>query len=197
MNPYDILGVAKHSGRSEIRRAYQRAARKAHPDREGGDHATMAIINSAYALLSDPVRRERFDQTGESDMPPPREMKAREMLLQAMSAFLDSGRDNVDPIKLIRSSVANHKREVEGMLDKSRRALVRTETQQKKIKDKGLFEGLFEQRFQNIRKDIAMHEEQLAVIEVAFGLLDDVAWLGEETQPNRAVFGGGWFTTTA
>lgn len=60
---YEVLDVKPQSDPAEIKRAYRRKARKAHPD-IGGDEREMAEINRAYDCLSDPARRLVVEQTG-------------------------------------------------------------------------------------------------------------------------------------
>ncbi len=59
---YERLGVSPTASAAEIRAAYRRLARQHHPDARGGQHSTeMAAINEAWRVLSDPVRRVRYD----------------------------------------------------------------------------------------------------------------------------------------
>jgi hypothetical protein len=71
MTHYDVLGVAPSAPVAEVRRAYVALARQHHPDRLGGDAATMRAINEAWTVLSDPGRRARYDQSmGTGPVPP-------------------------------------------------------------------------------------------------------------------------------
>jgi len=71
MDPYEVLGVGHRSAPTEIRRAYLALARQHHPDAQAGagaadrarSEARMREINDAWALLSDPDRRRRYDLT--------------------------------------------------------------------------------------------------------------------------------------
>lgn len=61
---YEILNVHKEAGQDEIRGAYRKLALQYHPDRNRDDPAAtarMKEINEAYAVLSDPGKRERYD----------------------------------------------------------------------------------------------------------------------------------------
>lgn len=61
---YDILGIAKTASADEIKKAYRKAAIKEHPDK-GGDPEKFKEIAQAYEILSDPEKREIYDQYGE------------------------------------------------------------------------------------------------------------------------------------
>lgn len=57
---YQTLGVAKNANDEEIKRAYRKLAMKHHPDR-GGDQGEFQKIQEAYAVLSDPLKRQAYD----------------------------------------------------------------------------------------------------------------------------------------
>lgn len=72
-DPYEVLGLSRAASPDEIKSAYRRLARKHHPDVNQEDpHAeeTFKEIGQAYAVLSDPDRRARFDQFGTLDEQP-------------------------------------------------------------------------------------------------------------------------------
>lgn len=65
---YAVLGVSRSAAGKEIKQAYRRLARKYHPDVNPGDkvaEAKFKEINEAYEVLSDPVKREKYDRFGE------------------------------------------------------------------------------------------------------------------------------------
>ncbi|TDD45082.1 J domain-containing protein [Nonomuraea terrae] len=66
-DPYEVLGVSRHAGRDEIQRAYRRLARAYHPDVNKSPEAeeTFKNVAEAYAILSDPERRRRYDAFSE------------------------------------------------------------------------------------------------------------------------------------
>jgi len=62
---YDNLKVSRHAPQEVIRAAYKALSQKYHPDKNQGDERAariMAIVNTAYNILSDPVRRKEHDE---------------------------------------------------------------------------------------------------------------------------------------
>lgn len=63
---YAILGVDPKSSADDIKRAYRRLALATHPDRHPDDPVAeerFRHISAAYAVLSDPAKRARYDTT--------------------------------------------------------------------------------------------------------------------------------------
>ncbi len=64
---YATLGVRRDASSDEIRKAYRRLARKHHPDLNPGDKAAeerFRKVQEAYDVLSDPKKRQTYDQFG-------------------------------------------------------------------------------------------------------------------------------------
>jgi len=62
---YDNLKVARGAPQEVVRAAYKALSQKYHPDKNQGDEKAariMAIVNTAYNILSDPVRRKEHDE---------------------------------------------------------------------------------------------------------------------------------------
>jgi len=72
---YKVLGVSRDAKDDEIRKTYRKLARKHHPDLNPGDKAAeerFKKVQEAYDILSDPKKRQVYDQYGfYSDNIPP------------------------------------------------------------------------------------------------------------------------------
>ncbi|KAK5657730.1 hypothetical protein OQA88_2803 [Cercophora sp. LCS_1] len=71
-DPYGTLGVSKSASASDIKKAYYGLAKKFHPDTNKDPTAKdkFAEIQTAYEILSDPKKREQFDQFGAAGFDP-------------------------------------------------------------------------------------------------------------------------------
>lgn len=63
---YDVLGLDRNATGDDIKKAYRKLAMKHHPDK-GGDPEQFKKIQGAYDVLSDPEKRQNFDQFGTPD----------------------------------------------------------------------------------------------------------------------------------
>ena len=61
---YNILGVEKGASKEEIKKAFYKLAHKYHPDKKEGNEAKFKQVNEAYQVLSDDVKRSKYDQYG-------------------------------------------------------------------------------------------------------------------------------------
>ena len=68
---YEVLGVAKTATTDEIKKAYRKKAIQYHPDKNPGDKEAEEKFKEAaeaYEVLSDPQKRQRYDQFGFAGM---------------------------------------------------------------------------------------------------------------------------------
>ena len=66
---YEVLGVEKNASAEEIKKAYRKKAIQYHPDKNPGDKEAEEKFKEAaeaYDVLSDPQKRQRYDQFGHS-----------------------------------------------------------------------------------------------------------------------------------
>lgn len=79
---YDTLGVHEDASDDEIKRAYRKAAMRAHPDRnqgrEAAAHDAFQEIKQAYTILSDSQQRRVYDAVFAQEMEKLREQEAQQ-----------------------------------------------------------------------------------------------------------------------
>ena len=64
---YEVLGIDKSADEASIKKAYRSLAKKYHPDMNQGDaeaEKKFKEVNEAYAILSDPQKKQQYDQFG-------------------------------------------------------------------------------------------------------------------------------------
>lgn len=67
---YEVLGLQKGASDDEIKKAFRKMAIKYHPDKNKGDKEAeekFKEINEAYQVLSDPEKKNMYDQYGTAD----------------------------------------------------------------------------------------------------------------------------------
>ncbi len=70
---YEVLGLSKNASENDIKKAYRTLAKENHPDLNPGDaerEAKFKEIGEAYAVLSDPDKKSKYDQFGHAAFDP-------------------------------------------------------------------------------------------------------------------------------
>lgn len=68
---YEVLGVGRNADKSEIKKAYRKAATKHHPDKNPGDHEAEEKFKEAaeaYEVLHDDEKRNLYNQFGHAGL---------------------------------------------------------------------------------------------------------------------------------
>ncbi|HWT57837.1 MAG TPA: J domain-containing protein [Rhizobium sp.] len=111
-DPYDILGVERNADEAQLKAAYRKHAKVAHPD-SGGDSQAFDKLQKAYALLLDPVRRKVYDDTGyDVEFADAAELQALVMIEKLVTdAVLDERLPgSFDPVAVMQESLSEELR---------------------------------------------------------------------------------------
>lgn len=68
---YEVLGVDRNASDADLKKAYRKLAKQYHPDMNPDDkeaEAKFKEVNEAYGVLSDPQKRQQYDQFGHAGM---------------------------------------------------------------------------------------------------------------------------------
>ena len=132
---YDTLGVRKGATTDEIRKAYRRRAKQAHPDRQGGDHTAMVAINRAYETLTDPEKRARYDRTGDDGPPPPSlDMRAMQLLSEMLVHHLQRLPEDADLLTSLRENIETNIRDLPNDIAQCEKVIASLEKRRKRFK---------------------------------------------------------------
>ena len=202
MDYYETLGVERTASPEEIKKAYKRMVKKHHPDRAANDeervarNKSMVLINRAYEALSDPKKREHYDRTGGDAPKDSIEQQALQVIFQILSAMLNQAPETANFITGMRKQLHHNKRSIGEGKANLERQIRKTEKQRKCIKRKkkinaigkveegpNLLDQIFEQRIQQMQKQIADIPEAIKIADKALEILKDYEDATSEAGP--------------
>jgi curved DNA-binding protein CbpA len=177
---YETLGVPRDATAAQVRNAYRRLASELHPDR-GGDADAFRAVQEAYDVLSDPRKRRRYDETGETSA----DRLAEESLTFAVAAFDNAlaqacreGRAAYsDVVASAKNSLLSQSLEAKralGEAEKARRQLV--EAISRLADGHGAFLGHAKSALDRLDADVLAIKAKIACLEAAAKHFDGVSY---------------------
>jgi curved DNA-binding protein CbpA len=187
---YQILGIRRAAAQDEIQRAYRRKAKTLHPD-GGGSVKAFGELSTAYTVLSDPNRRERYDQTGEID--PPRadtlDASAIEVIAQKLGLIIHAEQDvtALDIGALIEGAIREDMAQRRANIASHERAIERTTRLRARVKRKAngkdnMLAKVLDWHEASAKDQIKKNEAAVASLERALEILKDYSF-AEELAP--------------
>lgn len=195
MSLYDDLGVQPAADPDTIKRSYRKLSKEHHPD-AGGKEEDFLRICKAYEVLSDPERRKKYDETGDSSEPRDAvQDKAMQLLSRAFDHVITRGTGNaivVDELRYIdlpaemRRVLSDDVRLVTETIEagaKLRIVMVDMYARVEKAPEKDPFGEIVAQRIQVVDNQIKRAEFQKSALTRAMTMLEGYAY---RVDPRRA-----------
>jgi curved DNA-binding protein CbpA len=165
---YDVLGIDEKAASGEIKRAYRRKAKKAHPD-QGGTEEAFRELAQAYTTLINDDSRKFYDETGNIKDKPPENQEfniAVQTIVNMFNQFIETHKQEslqFDIIREIRLAInevsSKQKQEINNI-----RAQMRTLSE---IAERLSIENGGEDFLGNVlREQIRMREQQINHLEM-------------------------------
>lgn len=167
---YATLGVAQDASLDDIKRAYRRAARHAHPDR-GGSHERMQALNKAKDVLTDPERRARYD-AGEDDTRDTIDDRARALVLQLFAEAIDLNAR--DPFRGALDGLNDGIQQAAQKIVATQRAITRMNTQRDRVTaktERNVFKDLLDGAIASAESALVKLESTKATAQRAIDIL--------------------------
>jgi curved DNA-binding protein CbpA len=189
MDLYETLGVGRDADAAEIRTAYRRKAKTAHPD-AGGSAEDFQSVALAHRILSDGDKRAKYDKTGDAeDAPDQMGTATMNLVSQIVEAMLG------DPNAIYTDLVKEAKNTCGRMTAEAQSQRKRAEADLKKAKDvrarfatKGgpdIIGAMIDKRVQGIEAAILNLDMQCEIVKRAIAVFDD-ATFKFDAKPTRS-----------
>jgi hypothetical protein len=140
LDPYEVLGLRKDASPEDVKAAYRKRAKASHPD-AGGDAKEFVAVKAAHVVLSDPVKRKRFDDTGEidDDGPDNADQPALQVIAQLLQVIIAGDVDPLmhDAVEAMRRTINAKIGEIRNKIVSLDRAAARVETLRGRFRRKG------------------------------------------------------------
>lgn len=193
MTHYKTLGVEPAATPEEVKRAFRRSASAAHPDKDGGSDEAMAAVNKAWAVLGDPERRAKYDETGD-DGEDKFAQQVQSVLMQLFEMALETvEHDMVGACRAnLKANIGDHGAEVKDLAKK----IDRLEKRRDKVAVKqgpNLMHVLIDRKVTAHRQKIASLELSIRIMTGAQELLDAYESTDKDEKPTyqqRNPYGG-------
>ena len=181
---YDDLELPRNCTAEEIKQKYRILAQLHHPDK-GGDAEKFKQIRLAYDVLSDPIKREHYDSTGDhySDVNLDSEVMGR--LVAMLSQFVQHINPEIDDLILnMRIEIRSLQQQTTNSIVECNNLIDKMNIISKKIKLKKEGENLFKSVVDNkvlaLHTEIINHKRGLIVFGRMLEVLEDYHFSSDE-----------------
>lgn len=201
MTLYETLDIPANADSATVKRAYKQKAKQTHPDK-GGTADQFAKISRAYLVLSDPIRRARYDSTGDIPEITP-ETAPLNLLVQFFVTVVQmyvagQGQDptKLDLVRLAREQFCKDIHDAENQKGKHKRNIDLWKNIAKRFHSKksNTVRNALNAQVQPLEQQLRLMDEQIAIRKDAIKLLDGYTF--EFDSPAVGVARAGFYVAT-
>ncbi len=181
IDPYETLGVERDADAAQVKTAYRKRAKNAHPD-TGGDIDAFARLKTSYELLCDPVRRKVFDETGyDPTLADTKDLEGLLVLEGLINDFILDEREpgSFDPVAAMRRKLTDRIVNVRFHILELERHRARIRNHMDRIgrrPETDFLGSMMRARSDSITEAIGKAEVQIATIEQAYQMLEGYSY---------------------
>jgi DnaJ-class molecular chaperone len=173
MNPYEILGVSEDSDADTIKKAYRNLAKKHHPD-IAEDGSAITDLTMAYSILSNPDKRKRYDETGNTEMDQTQSQVYAEFLKMSEEILLkQEGLPIKASVERIRVGLEQQFQEARTKNQRQIDLLEAAKSRITKTPEFDVLGNMIEQRLDDMRKGLAAIDRNMVIANCALALFDE------------------------
>lgn len=190
MTLYDDLQISSNASAAEIKQAFQALARKHHPDK-GGDVKKFQMVQHAYAVLKDPEKRKRYDETGEEKIPDFAILAREHLAVIIMQLFESQDPARCDLIAIATRTIIDGQAKLPTMIAQAKARIQKFEAGSKRLKrskrkDHDFLAAVFAKGLQQARAHLEALSSHKAIGDEMLHILKDYSW---QTDPQEAFSG--------
>ncbi len=191
---YKVLGVRKNASKESIRKAYKKAAMKAHPD-TGGSQEKFALVKRAHDILTDEERRAKYDSTGDDSEAQPDNAFSQVMNIIAFAFNMVLGECQQqgqsplerDMIYAMKTKIQNNINDAEKNIRIQKNMMetdmkLRSRFSRKKKTEPNIFYAIVGHRIKQLQEQIAANELGVKNGKDALEILKDFSFKSDEAK---------------
>ncbi len=182
-NIYKFFDIDKKASKEEIKKAYRKKSKKTHPDLHPEKREEFEKTNKYYLVLSDPIKRKRYDETGKIDE---NEDKNKSIYLQFLAKLFKNIIEstnvyNFDIFVAMEEKIHNNIMQLEEEISREEGKSSKYEKLKKRIKCKNkerkknidLFFSLIDEEILLCKENIQRREEHIKIQKEAYQYLKE------------------------
>lgn len=195
---YQELGVNPDAGMDDLKKAHRAIVKRVHPDSPDGDRDAFERAQLAYDVLSNPERRQRYDQTG-SHEGATIDYEYTQVLKFVTTAFDEAIRSTKDVkrnniIAAVNAFFSDRRRTGDNVLNMARQEIERLKVVRERLGFTGtgenVVDGLIGGQIGEHERTLVEMAEQLGILEKARALVRQYNYRIDEMPPTPAAYAG-------